>query len=67
MQEQERRVGEGRADWKIPLRPDHEHLLADDIGKERINPGYSLIERLKRFAEIRGVMQGIAIALVHSE
>ncbi len=65
MLEQERRVREGRADWQIPLRPDHGHLLADDIGKERINPGYSLIGRLKGLAEIRGVMQGIATAMAH--
>ncbi|WP_460928203.1 mannonate dehydratase [Shinella zoogloeoides] len=63
MEEQERRLREGRTDWCIPLRPDHGHLLADDIGKERINPGYSLIGRLKGLAEIRGVMQGINTAL----
>ncbi len=62
LQEQERRCAEGRADWQIPVRPDHGHLLADDIGKERINPGYSLIGRLKGLAEIRGVMQGITVA-----
>ncbi len=65
LEEQERRLAEGRADWRIPLRPDHGHLLADDIGKERINPGYSLIGRLKGLAEIRGVMQGIAAARAH--
>lgn len=59
MQEQARRRDEGRADWNIPLRPDHGHLLADDIGKARINPGYSLIGRLKGLAELRGVMHGV--------
>jgi mannonate dehydratase len=58
MQEQQRRKQQGRADWQLPMRPDHGHLLADDIGKTRINPGYSLIGRLKGLAELRGVMHG---------
>ena len=60
MQEQARRKAEGRADWQLPMRPDHGHLLADDIGKTRINPGYSLIGRLKGMAELRGVMRGVS-------
>ncbi len=66
LEEELRRKSEGRADWELPMRPDHGHLLGDDIGKPG-NAGYSFVGRLKGLAELRGVINGLQYALPELE
>ena len=62
LKEEARRRKQHRPDSEIPMRPDHGHLLADDIGR-KVNPGYSLVGRLKGLAELRGVVEGLKYAM----
>lgn len=56
--EEARRRAGGRADWSIPMRPDHGQDILDDIGRDG-QPGYPAIGRLKGLAELRGVFRAL--------
>lgn len=54
--EEKRRAANGHVQLDIPFRPDHGHLMADEIGRAKVNPGYSYIGRLKGLGELHGVI-----------
>jgi mannonate dehydratase len=59
LREQNRRREAGDDNWRIAFRPDHGHVLLDDVNR-KTHPGYPAIGRLRGLAEIRGVMVAVS-------
>jgi mannonate dehydratase len=56
--EMQRRHDEGRADFRIPMRPDHGIKMLDDFKRDS-PPGYPLIGRYRGLLEISGIEAGL--------
>ncbi|MDX0998827.1 mannonate dehydratase [Sinorhizobium medicae] len=59
LREEQLRRAAGRADHRIPMRPDHGQEILDDLSRGA-QPGYPAIGRLKGLAELRGIERALS-------
>jgi mannonate dehydratase len=63
LREQQARNQSGRKDSRMPMRPDHGHLMQVDRHRKGVYPGYSLFGRMRGLSELRGMEAAIMRAL----
>ena len=61
--EQRRRRESKLKGARLPMRPDHGHLMLPDHSREGVYPGYSLLGRMRGLAELRGMELAIQRSL----
>ena len=60
VKQQKKRAENNSGTMAIPVRPDHGHVLLDDLNRmDEFYPGYSTLGRMKGLAEITGLELGI--------